>query len=52
MFALTAPSLTQILLGNHAAASAELDEVVALADKKGTLFWKAQGMAFQGACWS
>jgi class 3 adenylate cyclase/predicted ATPase len=48
MFALTAPSLTQILLGNHAAASAELDEVVALADMKGTLYWKAQGMAFQG----
>jgi predicted ATPase len=48
MFALTLPSLTQILLGNHAAASTELDEVVVLADKKGTLFWKAQGMAFQG----
>jgi predicted ATPase len=48
MFALTCPSLTQILLVNHTEASTELDEVIALADKKGTLFWKTQGIAFRG----
>jgi predicted ATPase len=48
MFALTCPSLTHILLGNHSEAKTRLDEVVALADKKGTLFWKGQGTAFQG----
>jgi predicted ATPase len=48
MFALACPSMTHILLGKYEAANTELDEVVALADKIGTLFWKAQGMALQG----
>jgi predicted ATPase len=34
--------------GNYAAASALVDELIALADEKGALFWKAQGMIDQG----
>ena len=36
--------LTHIYCGNYAAASAQADELVALADEKGALFWKAFGM--------
>jgi predicted ATPase len=48
MFALHHSSLTHILRGNYAAANAEANEVVALADEKGAMLWKAGGMAFQG----
>ena len=48
MYALLHASLTHILCGNYAAASAQADEVVALADEKGALFWKAVGMMRQG----
>ena len=48
MYALTIASLTHILCGNYAAANAQADEVVALADEKGALFWKAFGMMNQG----
>ena len=41
-------SLTHIHCGNYAAANAQFDEVVALADEKGALFWKATGMLKQG----
>ncbi len=34
--------------GNYAAANALLDELVALAEEKGALFWKAFVMVFQG----
>jgi len=40
--------LIHIQCGNYAAANAEADELVALANKKGALFWKAQGMSKQG----
>jgi class 3 adenylate cyclase/predicted ATPase len=40
--------LTHILCGNYATANAQLDEVVALADEKGTFFWKALGMMNHG----
>jgi class 3 adenylate cyclase/predicted ATPase len=40
--------LTHIYCGDHAAASAQADEVVALADEKSALFWKALGMMNQG----
>ena len=33
--------LTHIFCGNYAAANAHADELVALADEKGSLFWKA-----------
>jgi predicted ATPase len=34
--------------GNYAAAGALVDELITLADEKGALFWKAQGMIDQG----
>jgi predicted ATPase len=48
MWALGHAPLTQIHCGNYAAANAQSDEVVPLADEKGTLFWKAFGMMNQG----
>jgi predicted ATPase len=46
--ALGAAGLTQILCGDYAAAIAQSDELVALADKKLTVFRKALGMMNQG----
>jgi predicted ATPase len=40
--------VTYILCGNNVAANARADEVVALADEKGALLWKAAGMMIQG----
>ena len=37
-----------IYCGNYVAAKAQLDEVVALADEKGAVLWKADGMMNQG----
>ena len=48
MYALTLPSWIDILCGNYAAANAHSDEVVALVDGKGTLFWKALGVVPRG----
>jgi class 3 adenylate cyclase/predicted ATPase len=48
MYALSHTSLTLIHCGDHAAAGARIDELVAMADEKGTLFWKAYGMLLQG----
>ena len=48
MYALFIASMTDILCGNCAVANAEADEVVALADQKGALVWKAYGMMTQG----
>ena len=48
MYALALTSLTHIHCGNYAAANAQVDELVALADEKGALFWKALGMMHQG----
>jgi predicted ATPase len=46
----TAPTLRWC--GNYAAATAQADELVALADKKGSLYWKAVGMLSQGCQWA
>ncbi|MGA2842763.1 MAG: adenylate/guanylate cyclase domain-containing protein [Steroidobacteraceae bacterium] len=48
MYALTITSFTHVYCANYAAANAEADELVALADEKGALFWKAAGMMHQG----
>jgi predicted ATPase len=40
--------LTHINCGNYTAAKAQADELVALADEKGALLWKAFGMLSQG----
>jgi class 3 adenylate cyclase/predicted ATPase len=48
MYALCVPSFTHIFCGNYAAASAQSDEAVPLADEKGALLWKAFGMLQRG----
>jgi hypothetical protein len=48
MYALTVASLIHIHCGNYATANAVIDELIALADEKGTMFWKAYGMVHQG----
>jgi tetratricopeptide (TPR) repeat protein len=48
MFALS--STTRILLprGNYSAANLQIAELLALADEKGSLYWKAEGMFMKG----
>jgi predicted ATPase len=48
MYALTATSLTHAYCGNYAATNAQSDEIVALADNKGAVLWKAFGALNQG----
>ena len=48
MFGLLNGSFTHMLCGDHAAANAEADELVALAAEKAALLWKAFGMSMQG----
>ena len=48
MYTLNFLPLTHICCGEFATAKTQADEVVALADKKGSLFWKAFGMMNQG----
>ena len=47
MFALGYALLTYTYCGNYAAANAQADELVALADEKGAMLWKAAGMLNQ-----
>jgi predicted ATPase len=48
MLALNIVSFSHFLCGNYAAANAQAYEVAALADEKGTLFWKAFGTMNHG----
>ena len=48
MFALFFTSLVQIFCGNYATAAKEHDEIIALADEKGSLYWKALCTPMQG----
>ena len=48
MFALSHTSLALILFGNHQAAGVLIDELVALAASKGSLYWKSYGTLLQG----
>jgi hypothetical protein len=48
MFALFFTSLTQIFCGNYATATKEHDELIALADEKGSSYWKALCTPMQG----
>jgi predicted ATPase len=48
MYALLHVSVAYIYCGNYEIATAVLDELAALADEKGSLFWKPHGMAQQG----
>jgi predicted ATPase len=48
MFALTHLSITYILCRKDEAATASLNQIVALADEKGALFWKNGSIMLQG----
>lgn len=48
MYALAHASFSNILGGDYLAANAEADELMKLANEKGALFWKANGMMWQG----
>ncbi len=48
MYALTRVSMIHVCCGNYTTASAEADELVALADEKGSPLWKAFGVSCQG----
>jgi len=48
MYALVYASIIHIHCGNFEAAKTQLDEVVALAEKKGALFWKTLGTIWRG----
>jgi predicted ATPase len=48
MLALFHISLSYTLCANHAAAAAQAQELVALAEDKGSLFWQAYGMVREG----
>jgi predicted ATPase len=48
MYALAMTSFVTILLGNYAAANAQADELVAVAEEKSAPFWKALGTTQQG----
>jgi DNA-binding winged helix-turn-helix (wHTH) protein/predicted ATPase len=48
MFALFSTSMTQVLCGNFATATKQHDELIALADEKGSLFHKAYCTSMQG----
>jgi predicted ATPase len=48
MYALGLTTLCDLFCGNYEAARAKSDELMALADKKSALFWKARGMMNSG----
>jgi hypothetical protein len=48
MYALTVVSMTHVCCGNYTTASAQADELVALADEKGSPLWKAFGVSRKG----
>jgi class 3 adenylate cyclase/predicted ATPase len=49
MFALSQVVLPYSLCGHHAAAASHAQEQVALAEEKGSQFWKANGIIYQGS---
>ena len=49
MFALNHAVVPHTLCGNYAAAAAQAQELVGLAEEKGSLSWKANGMIRQGS---
>ena len=48
MYALTNTSPTLIFIGSYATAKERLDELLALANEKAALYWKARGLVLQG----
>jgi predicted ATPase len=49
MVALFRASYSHILCGNYAAANAQIDELIALADERGAPYWKAIGTEVRGS---
>jgi tetratricopeptide (TPR) repeat protein len=49
MYVLFAASYNHIRSGNYAAANAQAEELIALADESGALFWKALGTVMRGS---
>ena len=49
MFTLQPTTYTQIWCGNYAAANAQIDDLVALAEEKGAVIWKMLGTVIRGA---
>jgi predicted ATPase len=45
---LTLTSFVHVFCGDYAAATAQIDELVTLADEKGAVYWRAFGMWMQG----
>ncbi len=48
MYALCFTTTTLFRSGNYAAATLQIDELIALADEKRAVFWKAHGMCIKG----
>jgi predicted ATPase len=48
MYALFSAVVNHIRCGNYAAAHTDVDELIALADERGALYWKACGTAARG----
>ena len=48
MYALYAAGFNHICCGDYAAANAQVDELIALADERGAPYWKALGIAVRG----
>ena len=48
MYALAWTSFTQTFCGNYGTASAQSDEIITMADEKGSVLWKAYGMLNKG----
>ena len=48
LYALQQAGLNYTMCGNYAAANAQVDELIALADERGAPYWKASGTALQG----
>jgi hypothetical protein len=51
MYALSQAWYTYTYCGKYAAAGAVADELVASANERGALFWKAGGMLHQASLW-
>ena len=48
MYALLVASITHVICGSYAAADAIVDELIALTDRTGSLFWGAWGIMQRG----
>jgi tetratricopeptide (TPR) repeat protein len=49
MFTLQPTTFTQLWCGNYAAANAQVDDLISLADEKGAVIWKMLGTVIRGA---